>query len=264
MWGRLRPVLMNDSCRACGQAFQHIKSGARHGTAAVRKNPDIGFGTGSVAEALQGDLREMIDDESSADLRTGEASAFRRVVGDRLFQSLLARLGLCDGEAMRRTRRIGLRIVRTGAGADVAARIGPVDMAVIETYGRRVAVVMVRHECHRLHQHAEQQYGLREPVVSQVPHLPQKYAFFPNMEIPGVFCMVGSCGQPYSPSVRNRVEQATSFFPGLCGSVAPGTEAEAETGKSPVRMRSGGGEEWKVACRGGSGNRAGGSARCGK
>lgn len=50
----------------------------------------------------------------------------------------------------------------------------------------------------------------------------------------------------------------------VCGSVAPGTEAEAETGKSPVRMRSGGGEEWKVACRGGSGNRAGGSARCGK
>ena len=90
---------------------------------------------------------------------------------------------------MRRTRRIGLRIVRTGAGADVAARIGPVDMAVIETYGRRVAVVMVRHECLRLHQHAEQQYGLREPVVSQVPHLPQKYAFFPNMEIPGVFLL---------------------------------------------------------------------------
>ena len=40
--------------------------------------------------------------------------------------------------------------------------------------------------------------------------------------------MVGSCGQPYSPSVRNRVKQATSFFPGLCGSVAPGTEAETD------------------------------------
>lgn len=153
----------------------------------------------------------MIDDESSADLRTGEASAFRRVGGDRLFQSLLARLGLCDGEAMRRTRRIGLRIVRTGAGADVAARIGPVDMAVIETYGRRVAVVMVRHECHRLHQHAEQQYGLREPVVSQVPHLPQKYAFFPNMEIPGVF-LHGRVLRSAVLSVRPQPSEAGYFL----------------------------------------------------
>ena len=112
---------------------------------------------------------------------------------------------------MRRTRRIGLRIVRTGAGADVAARIGPVDMAVIETYGRRVAVVMVRHECHRLHQHAEQQYGLREPVVSQVPHLPQKYAFFPNMEIPGVF-LHGRVLRSAVLSVRPQPSEAGYFL----------------------------------------------------
>lgn len=131
------------------------KVGSAAGERVRKIYPDVGFRVGMSAVTVECGFRPVVRYESLEIRGTGSTAAVGRMVGGRLFDTVFFLLGLCYGDAVRKTRGIGLRMVRIAARADAAARVGLIKVRIIQTYGGRRGVVMVRDKRHCLHQYAE-------------------------------------------------------------------------------------------------------------
>ena len=66
-------------------------------------------------------------------------------------------------------------------------------MSVAEAGDRRIAVVVMGHECYRLHQYAQQQHQFRNSFVPQIPHNVAKIPLFSESDkIVSVFRLSGA------------------------------------------------------------------------
>ena len=91
-------------------------------------------------------------------------------------------------------------------------------MSVAEAGDRRVAVVVMGHECYRLHQYAQQQHQFRDSLVPQIPHNVAKIPLFSESDkIVSVFRISGAVSLICRREAANR-----RGFPAGCEWVSVG------------------------------------------